>query len=201
MKGLTLTAFLLCGSSKYPLIFCEKSSTRCRFDPLPFVSGWILAAGSDPLVVEVQLGVNVTLQCSNISAYRTHAEWLRVVKGAEPSCVASMFDPHLEDSLCPGFESRKFKMTSDITNLFLHINRVDFSDSGLYFCGFHIKKFTEIPGATLLNVQGKIGFYVLFCLPSNKNHSLSDQLYCSSSCPGDPSDDNNSNHQSETLTV
>lgn len=167
MKGLTLTAFLLCGSSKYSsrlymLLLLEKSSTRCHFDPLPFVSGWIFVAGSDPQIVEVQFGENVTLQCSNISTIVTHVQWFRVVNRTEPSCVSSMFDPLQKDSLCPGFENGKFQMTSNISHLFLNITPVNFSDSGLYFCGLYIKTLTRIPRATLLNVQGKIFLFFIF---------------------------------------
>lgn len=167
MKGLTLTAFLLCGSSKYSsrlymLLLLEKSSTRCPFHPLPFVSGWIFVAGSDPQIVEVQFGENVTLQCSNISTIVTHVQWFRVVNRTEPSCVSSMFDPLQKDSLCPGFENGKFKMTSNISHLFLNIIPVNFSDSGLYFCGLYIKTITRIPRATFLNVQGKIFLFFIF---------------------------------------
>ncbi|XP_075890096.1 uncharacterized protein LOC142893421 isoform X2 [Nelusetta ayraudi] len=114
---------------------------------------WIFVSGSESQTVEVQLGANVTLQCSNVSRSATHTQWFRVVNRTKPSCVSSMFYPQLEDSLCPGFTNGKFKMTSNISHVFLKINPVDFSDSGLYFCGLYINKFTVISSITLLNVQ------------------------------------------------
>lgn len=171
MKGLTLMALLLCSSSKYPC-WLSMLSCRCRFDALPFLSGGIVVADSDPQIVEVQLYDNVTLHCANISTSVTLAQWFRVVNRTKPSCVSSMFDPHHRES--HGFVHAKFEMTSNISHLFLRINRVDFSDAGLYFCGFYMKACAAIPRATLLNVQGKI--FLFFCLTSNKKHGSSDHL-------------------------
>lgn len=55
-------------------------------------------------------------------------------------------------------------MSSNSTTLILTIKGVDFSDSGLYFCGFRKKKHLEIYSATSLLVKGKIALQ-LFYLP------------------------------------
>ena len=58
-------------------------------------------------------------------------------------------------SFCDGFQNGKFKMSSNTTTLFLRINEVELSDSGLYFCGFYLNSNSAIVSATYLKVQGK----------------------------------------------
>uniref|UniRef100_A0A4W6DPS3 Ig-like domain-containing protein n=1 Tax=Lates calcarifer TaxID=8187 RepID=A0A4W6DPS3_LATCA len=106
---------------------------------------------------EVQLGQEVTLLCPNISKRRTLTEWFRLVNRTEVSCVSAMHGSDGEASFCDGFQNR-FEMSSNITTVFLQIKRVDFSDSGLYFCGFYIYTHTVFANTVHLNVQGKIVF-------------------------------------------
>uniref|UniRef100_A0A8C7XSE2 Immunoglobulin V-set domain-containing protein n=1 Tax=Oryzias sinensis TaxID=183150 RepID=A0A8C7XSE2_9TELE len=58
-------------------------------------------------------------------------------------------------SMRDGFKER-FLMTSNITHVFLNIKSVNFSDSGLYFCGHKNGASAVIFGATHLLVYGKI---------------------------------------------
>uniref|UniRef100_A0A4W6CWD3 Ig-like domain-containing protein n=1 Tax=Lates calcarifer TaxID=8187 RepID=A0A4W6CWD3_LATCA len=113
---------------------------------------WISVSVSETQTVEVQLGQEVTLLCPNISKFSTTTEWFRLVNRTEVSCVSSMrWSGGV--SFCDGFQNR-FEMSSNITTVFLKIKRVDFSDSGLYFCGFYIYAHTVISNTIHLNVQG-----------------------------------------------
>ena len=128
------------------------------------VSGWIFISGFDSDTVEVEEGENVTLACSNISTYVGKVEWFRVVNTTKPSCIASMYFPENEAINCPGFNRSKFKMTSNISTVFLKIAHADLSDSGLYFCGFYIRGYTDIPTSRFLKVarfQGKMIYFLL----------------------------------------
>uniref|UniRef100_A0A3Q4GMG4 Ig-like domain-containing protein n=1 Tax=Neolamprologus brichardi TaxID=32507 RepID=A0A3Q4GMG4_NEOBR len=129
---------------------------------LLFVSGWIFVSGSEVHTVTVQPGEDVTLQCSNISAYPTQTDWFRVVNKTKPSCVSSMYGSDSEASFCHGFGNRNFNMSSNVSFVFLQIKRVDLSDAGLYFCGFYISGHTVISNAVELRIQGKIGVNDIF---------------------------------------
>uniref|UniRef100_A0A3Q2WX47 Ig-like domain-containing protein n=1 Tax=Haplochromis burtoni TaxID=8153 RepID=A0A3Q2WX47_HAPBU len=118
------------------LIFCSLS--------------WISVSGSEFQTVEVQDGDEVTLQCSNISAYPTQTDWFRVVNKTKPSCVSSMYGSDSEASFCHGFRNRNFNMSSNVSFVFLQIKRVDLSDVGLYFCGLYISGHTVISNASSL---------------------------------------------------
>uniref|UniRef100_A0A4W6DPW3 Ig-like domain-containing protein n=1 Tax=Lates calcarifer TaxID=8187 RepID=A0A4W6DPW3_LATCA len=113
---------------------------------------WISVSVSETQTVEVQLGQEVTLLCPNISKHPTQADWFRLVNRTEVSCVSAMYKSDGEASFCDGFQNR-FEMSSNITAVFLKIKRVDFSDSGLYFCGFYINAHTVISNTVHLNVQ------------------------------------------------
>uniref|UniRef100_A0A4W6CWK0 Immunoglobulin domain-containing protein n=1 Tax=Lates calcarifer TaxID=8187 RepID=A0A4W6CWK0_LATCA len=115
---------------------------------------WISVSVSETLTVEVQLGQEVTLLCPNISKSRTLTDWFRLVNRTEVSCVSAMRWSDGKVSYCDGFQNR-FEMSSNITTVFLKIKRVDFSDSGLYFCGFYIYTLYTVIAKTIhLNVQG-----------------------------------------------
>ncbi|XP_041841438.1 uncharacterized protein LOC121639905 isoform X1 [Melanotaenia boesemani] len=105
--------------------------------------------------VEVQQGEDATLLCSNISTSPTQTEWFRVVNRTKPSCISAMYGAEGEASLCDGLKDGKFEMSSNMSTVFLRIKQVDFSDSGLYFCGFYMKGHTVIVSAAELMVQGE----------------------------------------------
>ncbi|XP_007555868.1 uncharacterized protein LOC103140590 isoform X2 [Poecilia formosa] len=78
----------------------------------------------ESLTVEVHPGEDITLFCSNLSSSPTQTDWFRVINGTKPSCISSMYGPE-----------------------------VDLMDSGLYFCGFYIKKHTVVGSATELIIK------------------------------------------------
>ncbi|XP_051800163.1 uncharacterized protein LOC127532475 [Acanthochromis polyacanthus] len=112
---------------------------------------WISVSVSES--VEVQPGENVTLLCSNYSISRTRISWFRVVKKSKVACISSMFKPSDPATFCEGFQNGKFEMSSNTSTLFLRINHVDLSDSGLYCCGYYEKDYQVIHNATNLEVQ------------------------------------------------
>ncbi|XP_051231314.1 uncharacterized protein LOC127349534 isoform X14 [Dicentrarchus labrax] len=138
---------------------------------------WISVSGSESQTVEVQPGEDVTLLCSDISTSPTQVDWFRVTNRAKPSCISSMYGSDKDASFCDGFQNGKFKMSSNVSTVFLQIKGVDVSDSGMYFCGLYIGTHTVISTATHLNVKG--------------DDEYEDQVECvtediSLSCPSDP---------------
>ncbi|XP_023202431.1 uncharacterized protein LOC111611048 [Xiphophorus maculatus] len=107
----------------------------------------------ESLTVDVHPGEDITLSCSNISPSPTQTDWFRVVHGTKPSCISSMYGAEGEPSYCDGFHREKFIMSSNKTVFFLQIKQVDLMDSGLYFCGFYVKKHTVIGRATELTIK------------------------------------------------
>ncbi|XP_027893186.1 uncharacterized protein LOC114156855 isoform X3 [Xiphophorus couchianus] len=107
----------------------------------------------ESLTVDVHPGEDITLFCSNISPSPTQTDWFRVVHGTKPSCISSMYGAEGEPSYCDGFHREKFIMSSNKTVFFLQIKQVDLMDSGLYFCGFYVKKHTVIGRATELTIK------------------------------------------------
>uniref|UniRef100_A0A8C9X607 Immunoglobulin domain-containing protein n=1 Tax=Sander lucioperca TaxID=283035 RepID=A0A8C9X607_SANLU len=113
---------------------------------------WISVSASESHTVEVQSGGDVTLMCSNISSTQTHTEWFRVINRTKPSCVSSMYGSDSEALHCDGFENG-FKMSSNISTVFLNITRVNSSHSGLYFCGFNQSNHIVLGNAIYLQLQ------------------------------------------------
>ncbi|MEQ2179698.1 hypothetical protein GOODEAATRI_027824, partial [Goodea atripinnis] len=56
-------------------------------------------------------------------------------------------------SLHDGFQHGKFTMTSNTTNVFLNIEKVDINDTGLYFCGVYAEDFPGVFSATYLHIE------------------------------------------------
>uniref|UniRef100_A0A673CGB0 Ig-like domain-containing protein n=1 Tax=Sphaeramia orbicularis TaxID=375764 RepID=A0A673CGB0_9TELE len=105
--------------------------------------------------VEVQPGENITLSCINKARYRTITDWFRVTNRTKASCISSKFGHDGKVSFCDGFGKEKYEMMVNPSKISLHIKDLDFSDSGLYLCGFYLNRHTVISETTYLNVQGK----------------------------------------------
>lgn len=56
---------------------------------------------------------------------------------------------------CDGGQGNKYNMTSNGTNVFLHVQEVNLLDAGVYICGLPTDEFTGIFGVTYLQVEGK----------------------------------------------
>uniref|UniRef100_A0A665VIW5 Ig-like domain-containing protein n=1 Tax=Echeneis naucrates TaxID=173247 RepID=A0A665VIW5_ECHNA len=117
------------------------------------VSGWISASVSQTQTVKVQPGENVMLQCSNRSSYQTYSFWSRLNK-TQSSCISSLYDSENNVLFCDGFENDKYEVKTNISTIFLTINKVDVSDSGLYFCGIHVAGHAILTAIDLI-VEGK----------------------------------------------
>ncbi|XP_076580505.1 T-cell surface glycoprotein CD8 beta chain-like [Chaetodon auriga] len=115
---------------------------------------WISVSVSEFHTVEVRPGEEVTLLCSNYTSSSSRIIWFRQVSGVQPHCICSMSKPLESPSFCSGFQNGKFEMRSNSSTVSLQINQVDLSDSGLYFCGYHIMNSPVIVHATYLQVQG-----------------------------------------------
>ncbi|XP_050923470.1 uncharacterized protein LOC108890243 [Lates calcarifer] len=115
---------------------------------------WISISVSEFHTVEVQPGEEVTLLCTNFTSSPTLIIWFRVVKLLKPSCISTIYTSSRPASFCDGFQNDRFEVTSNSSTVFLKIRKVDSSDSGLYFCGYHITSNPVIVGATYLEVQG-----------------------------------------------
>uniref|UniRef100_A0A4W6D5I4 Ig-like domain-containing protein n=1 Tax=Lates calcarifer TaxID=8187 RepID=A0A4W6D5I4_LATCA len=114
---------------------------------------WISISVSEFHTVEVQPGEEVTLLCTNFTSSPTLIIWFRVVKLLKPSCISTIYTSSRPASFCDGFQNDRFEVTSNSSTVFLKIRKVDSSDSGLYFCGYHITSNPVIVGATYLEVQ------------------------------------------------
>nr|XP_046236569.1 uncharacterized protein LOC124054516 [Scatophagus argus]XP_046236570.1 uncharacterized protein LOC124054516 [Scatophagus argus]XP_046236571.1 uncharacterized protein LOC124054516 [Scatophagus argus] len=114
---------------------------------------WISVSVSEFHTVELQPGEEATLMCSNFSSMVSHIFWFKLDNRPNISCISSMFSSDDNVSLYDGSQNGNFNMTSNITTIFLTIKQVDFSDSGLYFCGFNSDNNPVIVSATHLKVQ------------------------------------------------
>uniref|UniRef100_A0A673CGD2 Ig-like domain-containing protein n=1 Tax=Sphaeramia orbicularis TaxID=375764 RepID=A0A673CGD2_9TELE len=126
---------------------------------------WTSGSVPESQTVEVQPGENITLSCINKAGSATQTEWFRVTNRTKASCISSMFEHDETASFCDGFGKEKYEMMANTSKIFLHIKDLDFSDSGLYFCGFYLNAHTVISETTYLNVQGK---HVIWTIGENE---------------------------------
>ncbi|XP_032437896.1 uncharacterized protein LOC116732068 [Xiphophorus hellerii] len=99
---------------------------------------WISVSVCQFHTVSVPPAEDVTLMCSNFTKFVSHIFWFKMNSSPNASCISSMLSAESNVSLYDGFHFSKYNMTSNTTNLFLKIKEVNFSDSGLYFCGPYV---------------------------------------------------------------
>ncbi|XP_044039069.1 uncharacterized protein LOC122869811 [Siniperca chuatsi] len=107
---------------------------------------WISVSASESQTVNVQPGEEASLLCSKTFESDSVALWFRVVNRTKASSISTMTSSTNEPVYFDGFKNGKFEMGSNTSAVSLKIKRVDFSDSGLYFCGFYTA------GRTILSV-------------------------------------------------
>ncbi|XP_030018752.1 uncharacterized protein LOC115438997 [Sphaeramia orbicularis] len=126
---------------------------RCIFDDNERLHRWTSGSVPESQTVEVQPGENITLSCINKVGHTTVTEWFRVTNRTKARCISYMFGHAGTASFCDGFGKEKYEMMVNPSKIFLHIKDLDFSDSGLYFCGFYLRTHAVISETTYLNVQ------------------------------------------------
>ncbi|XP_029382546.1 uncharacterized protein LOC115059095 isoform X2 [Echeneis naucrates] len=99
------------------------------------ICSWISASVSEFHTVEVQPGEEVILLCNNFTKTPAFITWFKMDSRPGATCIASLWNYDANVSLYVGFPKGEFNMTSNMTTIFLHIKHVNFSDSGLHFCG------------------------------------------------------------------
>uniref|UniRef100_A0A3Q2NWK2 Immunoglobulin domain-containing protein n=1 Tax=Fundulus heteroclitus TaxID=8078 RepID=A0A3Q2NWK2_FUNHE len=107
--------FLLCNSL---LQCCWISVSVCQFN-----------------TVVVRPAEEVTLLCNDIRTFTSHIWWFKMNSSPNISRISSMMNSGSNALLRDGFNFSKYTVTSNTTKMFLKIKDVNFSDSGLYFCG------------------------------------------------------------------
>ncbi|XP_035985413.1 uncharacterized protein LOC118558915 [Fundulus heteroclitus] len=120
---------------------------------LLFTFSWITKSDFEFHSLVVRPGEEVTLQCSNFSNVPVHIFWFKLSDGPNVSSISSMIHSEYEAEPCDGYPSDKFSMTSNGTNIILSIKQVNYSDFGVYICGFRSNGFWRIFSETYLQVE------------------------------------------------
>uniref|UniRef100_A0A3B3DSQ6 Ig-like domain-containing protein n=1 Tax=Oryzias melastigma TaxID=30732 RepID=A0A3B3DSQ6_ORYME len=108
---------------------------------------------SEFVIVEVQHGGEVSLLCSNLSTFITNVFWFKMDQRSNATKITSMMTAESNATVKEGFKNGRFQMSSNITHVSLNISEVNFSDSGLYFCGLYTNSVAVIFDATFLQVE------------------------------------------------
>uniref|UniRef100_A0A3Q3MM61 Ig-like domain-containing protein n=1 Tax=Labrus bergylta TaxID=56723 RepID=A0A3Q3MM61_9LABR len=103
--------------------------------------------------VDAQPGEEVTLLCSNFTLFPLHITWFRLNSTSNTSRISSLSSADKKAFFFGEFQNSSFDVTSNSTHLFLKMKQVDFSHSGLYFCGFASEGNSVIVSATYFKVQ------------------------------------------------
>uniref|UniRef100_A0A3B4DM34 Ig-like domain-containing protein n=1 Tax=Pygocentrus nattereri TaxID=42514 RepID=A0A3B4DM34_PYGNA len=121
----------------------------------------------DTLMLEAEPGDNVTLQChSNLIDLWSYIHWFKQINTSAPEFLlyihyASQMVLYSEDVVSKG-PGRITGFVNKTKSVFLMINEVNSSDSGLYFCGIQRRHgHLTFSSATLLQVKGNVQLLTL----------------------------------------
>ncbi|XP_017564748.1 uncharacterized protein LOC108434257 [Pygocentrus nattereri] len=144
-----------CGIQRMPGHMTFSSATLLQVKGLLSVSG----DSQDTLMLEAEPGDNVTLQChSNLIDLWSYIHWFKQINTSAPEFLlyihyASQMVLYSEDVVSKG-PGRITGFVNKTKSVFLMINEVNSSDSGLYFCGIQRRHgHLTFSSATLLQVK------------------------------------------------
>ncbi|KAL7839205.1 hypothetical protein SRHO_G00258630 [Serrasalmus rhombeus] len=144
-----------CGIQRMPGQITFSSATLLQVKGLLSVSG----NSQDTLMLEAEPGDNVTLQChSNLIDPWSYIYWFKQINTSAPEFLlyihyASQMVLYSEDVVSKG-PGRITGFVNKTKSVFLMINEVNSSDSGLYFCGIQRRHgHLTFSSATLLQVK------------------------------------------------
>ncbi|XP_055012035.1 uncharacterized protein LOC110168517 [Boleophthalmus pectinirostris] len=101
---------------------------------------------------EVQRGAEASLCCSvPFLNFPVHTSWFHM--NDDTTQICSMLDSESNVTFHSGAHKEKYTMTFNNSITCLTIQKVDYSDSGLYFCGENMNNKSVIFTATFLKIQ------------------------------------------------
>ncbi|XP_047448369.1 uncharacterized protein LOC125012447 [Mugil cephalus] len=114
---------------------------------------WFSVSGSEVQTMDVQLGQDVTLTCSNVNQYVTLIIWFRVVDRTSDGFICTTDPSGKIKTTSARFRNETYVTSSSNSSVFLKIKSVNSSDSGLYVCGI-IRDGNLLFSRTHLNIHG-----------------------------------------------
>jgi len=105
-------------------------------------------------VKTVNSGTTVSLLCSNILTEPSYIAWFKQINGALPLCIATQYVSEKQgDSIYfNGFKKDHVEMSVNKTFSSLKIVNVDFTDSGMFYCGSFLVNYMMFHNKTQLMV-------------------------------------------------
>ncbi|KAG1959412.1 uncharacterized protein LOC120470368 [Pimephales promelas] len=105
-------------------------------------------------VKTVNSGTTVSLLCANILKEPSYIAWFKQINGALPLCIATQYVSEKQgDSIyLNGFKKDHVEMSVNKTFSSLKIVNVDFTDSGMFYCGSFLVNYMMFHNKTQLMV-------------------------------------------------
>ncbi|KAL4631145.1 hypothetical protein GN956_G14887 [Arapaima gigas] len=106
------------------------------------------------LLLEVQLGDSVTLECSFPSDNLQYIHWFKFIFGQIPDLVATAHRFSEKPVLSKNFNSSRFIVKSSASTLHLKISETELSDSAIYYCVIWSDYSIHFGAGTFLRING-----------------------------------------------